>query len=93
MTFLVFLIPARPSSRRYRSCAAYAYHHSQVNRRFASVLNQTTPRGSRLSEAATALNSLGVLALPFIVQRNEPRAGRMIPALSQRRIGKGADSR
>jgi chromosome partitioning protein len=43
----------------------------RLNRRFAFVLNQTPPRGGRLSEAATSLNSLGVLALPYVVQRND----------------------
>ena len=43
----------------------------RLNRRFAFVLNQTPPRGCRLSEAATSLNSLGVLALPYIGQRND----------------------
>src|SRR5262245_39291378 len=44
---------------------------ARLKRRFAFVLNQTPPRGCRLSEAGTALNSLGVLALPYIVQRND----------------------
>src|ERR1700746_3279813 len=35
---------------------------ASLNRRFAFILNQTPPRGCRLSEAATSLNSLGVLA-------------------------------
>ena len=43
----------------------------RLNRRFAFVLNQTPPRGCRLSEAATSLNSLGVLALPYVGQRND----------------------
>ena len=29
------------------------------------------PRGYRLSEAAAALNAAGVLALPYVVQRND----------------------
>jgi chromosome partitioning protein len=43
----------------------------RLNRRFAFVLNQTPPRGCRLSEAATSLHSLGVLALPYVGQRND----------------------
>src|SRR2546421_309484 len=43
----------------------------RFKRRFAFVLNQTPPRGCRLSEAATSLNSLGVLALPYVGQRND----------------------
>ena len=38
---------------------------------FAFVLNQTPPRCYRPSKAAAALNATGVLALPFIVQRND----------------------
>ena len=37
----------------------------EPQRRCAVVLNQTPPRGCRFSEAATSLNSLGVLALPM----------------------------
>ena len=44
---------------------------ARLNGRFAFVLNQTPPRGCRLSEAATSLNSLGVLALPYVGQRND----------------------
>src|SRR5690349_14702078 len=44
---------------------------ARLNRRFAFVLNQTPARGCRLSEAATSLNSLGVLALPYVGQRND----------------------
>ena len=43
----------------------------RLSRRFAFVLNQTPPRGCRLNEAATSLNSLGVLALPYVGQRND----------------------
>src|SRR5205814_9501878 len=46
----------------------------RLNRRFAFVLNQTPPRGCRLSEAATLLNSLGVLALRYVGQRNDHQA-------------------
>ena len=34
-------------------------------------LNQTPSRGYRISEAAAALNAAGVLALPYIGQRND----------------------
>jgi chromosome partitioning protein len=33
--------------------------------------HQTPPRGCRLSEAATSLNSPGVLAFPYVGQRND----------------------
>jgi len=47
-----------------------AHRHRRLDRRFAFVLNQTPPRGCRLSEAATSLNSLGVLTLSYVGQRN-----------------------
>src|SRR2546421_4440105 len=34
-------------------------------------LRRSPPRGCRLSEAATSLNSLGVLALPYVGERND----------------------
>jgi hypothetical protein len=45
----------------------------RLSRRLAFVLNHAPPRGCRLSEAATSLNSLGVLALPCVGQRNDHR--------------------
>ena len=65
------LIPARPSPADIEAALPTLATIRRFNRRFAFVLNQTPPRGYRLSEAATSLNSLGVLALPFIVQRND----------------------
>src|SRR6266480_779043 len=65
------LIPARPSPADIEAALPTLTTIRRFNRRFAFVLNQTPPRGYRLSEAATSLNSLGVLALPFIVQRND----------------------
>jgi chromosome partitioning protein len=65
------LIPARPSAADIEAAIPTLIAIRRLNRRFAFVLNQTPPRGCRLSEAATALNSLGVLALPYIVQRND----------------------
>jgi len=65
------LIPARPSPADIEAALPTLTTIRRFNRRFAFVLNQTPPRGCRLSEAATSLNSLGVLALPFIVQRND----------------------
>src|SRR5262249_7973781 len=38
---------------------------------FAFVLNQAPPYDRRPSEAAAALNKLGVLALPYIVERTD----------------------
>ena len=65
------LIPARPSPADIEAAVPTLIAIRRLHRRFAFVLNQTPARGSRLSEAATSLNSLGHLALPYIVQRND----------------------
>jgi chromosome partitioning protein len=65
------LIPVRPSPADIEAAIPTLIAIRRLNRRFAFVLNQTPPRGCRLSEAATSLNSLGVLALPYIGQRND----------------------
>src|SRR4030088_2501703 len=65
------LIPARPSPADIEAAIPTLIAVRRLNRRFALVLNQTPPRGCRLSEAATSLNSLGVLALPYVGQRND----------------------
>lgn len=65
------LIPARPSPADIEAAVPTLIAIRRLNRRFAFILNQTPIRGCRLSEAATSLNSLGVLALPFIGQRND----------------------
>ncbi len=65
------LIPARPSPADIEAAIPTLIAIRRLNRRFALVLNQTPPRGCRLSEAATSLNSLGVLALPYVGQRND----------------------
>jgi chromosome partitioning protein len=65
------LIPARPSPADIEAAIPTLIALRRLNRRFAFVLNQTPPRGCRLSEAATSLNSLGVLALPYVGQRND----------------------
>jgi chromosome partitioning protein len=65
------LIPARPSPADIEASAPTLIAVRRLGRRFALVLNQTPARGGRLSEAATSLNSLGHLALPYIVQRND----------------------
>jgi chromosome partitioning protein len=65
------LIPARPSPADIEAAIPTLIAIRRLKRRFAFVLNQTPPRGQRLSEAATSLNALGVLALPFIGQRND----------------------
>ena len=65
------LIPARPSPADIEASVPTLIAIRRLNRRFAFILNQTPTRGCRLSEAATSLSSLGVLALPFIAQRND----------------------
>jgi chromosome partitioning protein len=65
------LIPVRPSPADIEAAIPTLIAIRRLNRRFAFVLNQTPPRGCRLSEAATSLNSLGVLALPYLGQRND----------------------
>jgi chromosome partitioning protein len=65
------LIPARPSPADIEASVPTLIAIRRLNRPFAFILNQTPPRGGRLSEAATSLNSLGHLALPYIVQRND----------------------
>jgi len=65
------LIPARPTPADIEASIPTLIAIRKLDRRFAFILNQTPPRGGRLSEAATSLNSLGLLALPFIGQRND----------------------
>jgi len=65
------LIPARPSVADIEAALPTLAVIRKRERPFAFVLNQTPARSYRLSEAASALNSLGVLALPYIVQRND----------------------
>jgi chromosome partitioning protein len=65
------LIPARPTPADIEAAIPTLIAIRRQNRRFAFVLNQTPPRGGRVSEAGTSLNSLGALALPYIGQRND----------------------
>jgi chromosome partitioning protein len=65
------LIPARPSPADIEAAIPTLIAIRRLDRRFGFILNQTPARGCRLSEAATSLNSLGLLALPFIGQRND----------------------
>src|SRR5262245_493766 len=65
------VIPVRPSPADIEAAIPTLIAIRKHKRRFALVLNQTPPRGCRLSEAATSLNSLGVLALPYVGQRND----------------------
>ncbi|KRQ99651.1 chromosome partitioning protein ParA [Bradyrhizobium jicamae] len=67
----ICLIPVRPSPADIEAAIPTLIAIRRLNRRFGFVLNQTPPRGCRLSEAATSLNSLGVLAFPYVGQRND----------------------
>ena len=65
------LIPARPSPADIEAALPTLTTVRRLDKRLAFILNQTSARSNRASEAATALNSAGVLALPYIVQRND----------------------
>ncbi len=65
------LIPARPSPADIEAALPTLGTVRRLDKRLAFILNQTPARSNRVSEAATALNSAGVLALPYIVQRND----------------------
>jgi chromosome partitioning protein len=65
------LIPARPSPADIEAALPTLAAIRNLGKPFAFVLNQTPARSFRLSEAAMALNNVGVLALPYIVQRTD----------------------
>ena len=65
------LIPARPSPADIEAAAPTIRFVRKLSKPFALVLNQTPARSYRLTEAASALTEIGVLALPYIVQRND----------------------
>jgi chromosome partitioning protein len=72
------LIPARPSPADIEASAPTLSAIRASDKPFAFVLNQTPVRSFRLnyaaaslSDTATALNASGVLALPYIVLRND----------------------
>jgi chromosome partitioning protein len=65
------LIPARTSPADIEAALPTLGAVRKLGKPFAFILNQAPPRGYRLSEAAAALNAAGVLALPYIVQRND----------------------
>jgi chromosome partitioning protein len=65
------LIPVRPSPADIEAAVPTLSTMRRLDKRFAFILNQTPPRSNRVSEAAIALSAAGVLALPYIVQRND----------------------
>jgi chromosome partitioning protein len=65
------LIPARPSLADIEAAHPTLKAISRFDRGFAFVLNQAPVRGQRPTRAATALNEVGMLALPYIALRND----------------------
>jgi chromosome partitioning protein len=65
------LIPARTSPADIEAALPTLNTVRRLNKRFAFVLNQAPVRSNRVSEAATALHAAGILALPYIVLRND----------------------
>ncbi len=65
------VIPARPSPADIAAANPTLDAIRRLGRPFAFVLNQAPSRSFRLSEAAAALNLWGVLATPYVVQRND----------------------
>ncbi len=66
------LIPARPSPADIEAAIPTVSSIRSLDKPFAFVLNQGPARSYfRMNEATSALNMLGALARPFIVQRNE----------------------
>lgn len=63
------LIPARPSPADIEAALPTLHAARRLGKNLAFVLNQTLARSFRLSETAQALNRIGILALPYIVQR------------------------
>src|ERR1700680_497871 len=65
------LIPARPSPADIEAALPTLDAIRKLDKPFAFVLSQSPARSFRISEAAMALNAVGALALPYIVQRND----------------------
>jgi chromosome partitioning protein len=65
------LIPAKPSPADIEATHPTLKAIRRLNKEFAFVLNQTPARGQRPTRAALTLNEAGVLALPYIVLRND----------------------
>ncbi len=67
----ICLIPARPSPADIEAALPTLRTVRKLGKPFAFVLNQAPSRGCRIGEAAMALNAAGLLALPYIIQRND----------------------
>ena len=94
------LIPARPSPADIEASAPTLATIRASDKPFAFVLNQTPVRSFRLtnaaaslSDTATALNASGVLALPYIVLRNDQQdaLGAGLAVTEYALCGKSAD--
>ena len=93
------LIPARPSVADIEAAATTLNLIRSCDRQFAFVLNQTPIRGQRVSNAATVLSDeavpdmAGVLALPYIVMRNDHQdaLGLGLAVVEYAPTGKSAD--
>lgn len=65
------LVPARPSPTDLEATQPTLEAIQSTRRKFAFVLTQAPTRSARVTEAASALRILGVLAEPPIAQRND----------------------
>lgn len=65
------LIPTRPSLADVEAAHPTLMVIRRFDKGFAFVLNQTPVRGQRPTHTATALNEVGMLALPYIALRND----------------------
>jgi chromosome partitioning protein len=65
------LIPARPTVADIEATHPTLFMLRKLGKDFAFVLNQAPAHNRRPTEAAAALNKIGVLALPYIVERND----------------------
>jgi len=66
------LIPSRPSALDIEASRPTLAALNRLQRPYAFILNQCPPsRSNRLADGASALNLLGVLANPFMVQRTD----------------------
>jgi chromosome partitioning protein len=65
------LVPARPSQADIEATLPTLKVIRRLDKEFAFVLNQTPARGQRPTLVALALSEAGVLALPYIVLRND----------------------
>jgi chromosome partitioning protein len=65
------LIPARPSPADIEATQPTLSAIRRHQKKFAFVLNQTPPHSYRPTRAAADLTVMGILATPYIVQRND----------------------